>query len=118
MVQSYSKLNVADNTGAKKVQCIKVLGGSGRRYGSVGDIIVVAIKSAVPGGSSIAIPETLAASAGLIAPPTPVSDAVNPAPSGSRFLCATGSTIRPMMTSDSPDTDAPFRILAKVASIG
>jgi large subunit ribosomal protein L14 len=51
MVQSYSKLNVADNTGAKKVQCIKVLGGSGRRYGSVGDIIVVTIKTAVPGGS-------------------------------------------------------------------
>jgi large subunit ribosomal protein L14 len=51
MVQSYSKLNVADNTGAKKVQCIKILGGSGRRYGSVGDIIVVTIKSAVPGGS-------------------------------------------------------------------
>jgi len=51
MVQQYTKLNVADNTGAKKVQCIKVLGGSGRRYGSVGDIIVVSVKSAVPGGS-------------------------------------------------------------------
>lgn len=51
MIQQYSKLNVADNTGAKKVQCIKVLGGSKRRYGSVGDIIVVSIKTAVPGGS-------------------------------------------------------------------
>ena len=51
MIQQYSKLNVADNTGAKKVQCIKVLGGSKRRYGSVGDIIVVSVKSAVPGGS-------------------------------------------------------------------
>ena len=51
MIQQYTKLNVADNTGAKKVQCIKVLGGSRRRYGSVGDIIVVSIKSAVPGGS-------------------------------------------------------------------
>jgi large subunit ribosomal protein L14 len=51
MVQHYTKLNVADNTGAKKVQCIKVLGGSRRRYGSVGDIIVVSIKSATPGGS-------------------------------------------------------------------
>ena len=51
MIQQYSKLNVADNTGAKKVQCIKVLGGSKRRYGSVGDVIVVSIKSAVPGGS-------------------------------------------------------------------
>jgi len=51
MVQHYTKLNVADNTGAKKVQCIKVLGGSRRRYGSVGDVIVVSIKSAAPGGS-------------------------------------------------------------------
>ncbi len=51
MVQQYTKLNVADNTGAKKVQCIKVLGGSKRRYGSVGDVIVVSVKSAVPGGS-------------------------------------------------------------------
>jgi large subunit ribosomal protein L14 len=51
MIQHYTKLNVADNTGAKKVQCIKVLGGSRRRYGSIGDIIVVSIKTAVPGGS-------------------------------------------------------------------
>ena len=51
MVQQQTKLNVADNTGAKKVMCIKVLGGSKRRYGSVGDIIVVTVKSAVPGGS-------------------------------------------------------------------
>ena len=51
MVQQYTKLNVADNTGAKKVQCIKVLGGSKRRYGSVGDIIIVSVKSAVPGGA-------------------------------------------------------------------
>ncbi len=51
MVQHYTKLNVADNTGAKKAQCIKILGGTRRRYGSVGDIVVVSIKSAVPGGS-------------------------------------------------------------------
>jgi large subunit ribosomal protein L14 len=51
MIQQQTRLNVADNTGAKKVMCIKVLGGSKRRYGSVGDIIVVSIKSAVPGGS-------------------------------------------------------------------
>ena len=51
MVQQYTKLNVADNTGAKKAQCIKILGGTRRRYGGVGDIIVVSIKSAVPGGS-------------------------------------------------------------------
>lgn len=51
MIQNHTKLNVADNTGAKKVQCIKVLGGTRRRYGHVGDIIVVSIKSAVPGGA-------------------------------------------------------------------
>ena len=51
MVQQYTKLNVADNTGAKKVQCIKILGGTRRRYGSIGDVIVVSVKSAVPGGS-------------------------------------------------------------------
>ncbi|HHS13581.1 MAG TPA: 50S ribosomal protein L14 [bacterium] len=51
MIQQETKLNVADNTGAKKALCIKVLGGSKRRYGSVGDIIIVTVKSAVPGGS-------------------------------------------------------------------
>jgi len=51
MIQHYSRLNVADNTGAKRVMCIKVLGGSKRRYGYVGDIIVVTVKSAVPGGN-------------------------------------------------------------------
>ena len=48
MIQAQTILNVADNSGAKKAQCIKVLGGSGRRYGSLGDVIVVSIKSAVP----------------------------------------------------------------------
>jgi len=51
MIQEYSRLNVADNTGAKKVQCIRILGGTKRRYGSVGDIIIVSVKSAIPGGS-------------------------------------------------------------------
>ena len=51
MIQQNSRLIVADNTGAKKAMCIKVLGGTRRRYGTVGDIIVVAIKNAVPGGS-------------------------------------------------------------------
>jgi large subunit ribosomal protein L14 len=51
MVQEYTRLNVADNTGAKKVMCIRVMGGSKRRYGSLGDIIVVAVKSAAPGGT-------------------------------------------------------------------
>lgn len=50
MIQTESRLEVADNTGAKSVQCIKVLGGSHRRYASVGDIIKVSIKEAAPRG--------------------------------------------------------------------
>lgn len=49
MIQMQSVLEVADNSGAKRVQCIKVLGGSRRRYASLGDVIVVAIKEAAPG---------------------------------------------------------------------
>ena len=48
MVQVSTVLNVADNSGARKVRCIKVLGGSKRRYASIGDIIVVSIKEAIP----------------------------------------------------------------------
>jgi large subunit ribosomal protein L14 len=48
MVQTETNLIVADNSGAKKVRCIKVLGGSGRRYASVGDLIVVSVKVAIP----------------------------------------------------------------------
>lgn len=48
MIQMQSNLEVADNSGAKRVQCIKVLGGSKRRYASIGDIIVVSIKEAAP----------------------------------------------------------------------
>ncbi|MBT4119431.1 MAG: 50S ribosomal protein L14 [Candidatus Peribacter sp.] len=50
MIQTETVMNVADNTGAKSVQCIKVLGGSKRRYAHVGDTIVVAVKSAAPRG--------------------------------------------------------------------
>ena len=49
MIQMRSILDVADNSGAKSVQCIKVLGGSRRRYASLGDVIVVSIKEALPG---------------------------------------------------------------------
>lgn len=49
MIQMQSRLEVADNSGAKKVQCIKVLGGSKRRYASVGDTIIVSVKEALPG---------------------------------------------------------------------
>lgn len=48
MIQMQTKLNVADNSGAKEVSCIKVLGGSKRRYASIGDIIIVSIKEALP----------------------------------------------------------------------
>ena len=50
MIQMQSSLEVADNSGAKKVQCIKVLGGAKRKYASVGDVIVVTIKEAIPRG--------------------------------------------------------------------
>lgn len=50
MIQTQTVVTIADNSGAKKAMCIKVLGGSKRRYGSLGDVIVVAIKSATPSG--------------------------------------------------------------------
>ena len=50
MIQVQTELSVADNTGAKRVECIKVLGGSKRRYASIGDIIVVSVKDAIPKG--------------------------------------------------------------------
>lgn len=50
MIQQESRLKVADNSGAKQVLCIRVLGGSGRRYASIGDKIVVSVKEAAPGG--------------------------------------------------------------------
>ncbi len=50
MIQMQTNLDVADNSGARRVQCIKVLGGSKRRYASVGDIIVVSVKEAIPRG--------------------------------------------------------------------
>jgi len=51
MIQDYTRLKVADNTGARVIMCIKVLGGSGRRYATVGDVIVASVKEASPGGS-------------------------------------------------------------------
>ena len=50
MIQTESRLRVADNTGAKVIMCIKVLGGSGRKYGNIGDVIIASVKSATPGG--------------------------------------------------------------------
>ena len=51
MIQESTRLTVADNSGAKVVECFRVLGGSGRRYARVGDVIVAAVKSAIPNGN-------------------------------------------------------------------
>jgi large subunit ribosomal protein L14 len=51
VIQQVSRLPVADNTGAKEILCIRVLGGSGRRYASIGDTIVATVKDAIPGGN-------------------------------------------------------------------
>ncbi|MDD3804289.1 MAG: 50S ribosomal protein L14 [bacterium] len=48
MIQEYSRLTIADNTGVKKVKCIKVIGGTGRRYAYLGDIIIAAVQDAIP----------------------------------------------------------------------
>ena len=50
MIQQQSLMKVADNTGAKEIMCIRVLGGSGRRYANIGDVVVAAVKKAAPGG--------------------------------------------------------------------
>lgn len=51
MIQQYTRLNIADNSGARRAMCIKVLGGSFRRYATIGDIIVVSIKDVLPGST-------------------------------------------------------------------
>ncbi len=50
MIQQQTYLKVADNTGAKEIMCIRVLGGTGRRYANIGDVIVASVKKAAPGG--------------------------------------------------------------------
>ena len=51
MIQGESYLKVADNTGAKEIHCIRVLGGSKRKYGNIGDVIVASVRKAIPGGT-------------------------------------------------------------------
>ena len=51
MIQPYTRLKVADNTGARQLMCIGLLGGTGRKYAHVGDVIVASVKKAIPGGS-------------------------------------------------------------------
>ena len=51
MIQQQTYLKVADNTGAKELMCIRVLGGSGRRYANIGDVVVASVKKAAPGGT-------------------------------------------------------------------
>ena len=50
MIQQESRMKVADNTGAKELLCIRVLGGTGRRYANIGDVVVCSVKKAAPGG--------------------------------------------------------------------
>ena len=50
MIQQESRMKVADNTGAKELLCIRVLGGTGRRYANIGDVVVASVKKAAPGG--------------------------------------------------------------------
>ena len=50
MIQQQTRLTVADNSGATEIMCIRVLGGSGRKYGNIGDVIIASVKSAAPGG--------------------------------------------------------------------
>ena len=52
MIQQESRLKVADNTGAKELLCIRVLGGTGRRYANIGDVVVCSVKKAAPGGTA------------------------------------------------------------------
>jgi large subunit ribosomal protein L14 len=51
MIQTQTKLNVADNSGARRIMCIRVLGGTRRRYGRIGDVIIAAVKDAIPGAN-------------------------------------------------------------------
>ncbi len=51
MIQPYSRLRVADNTGARQIMCIGLLGGTGRKYARIGDIVVASVKRAIPGGT-------------------------------------------------------------------
>lgn len=51
MIQQQTRMKVADNTGAKEIMCIRVLGGSGRRYANIGDVVVASVKKATPGGT-------------------------------------------------------------------
>jgi len=51
MIQSYTRLKVADNTGARQIMCIGLLGGTGKKYARVGDVIVASVKRAIPGGA-------------------------------------------------------------------
>ncbi|HPH78621.1 MAG TPA: 50S ribosomal protein L14 [bacterium] len=53
MIQQQSRLKIADNTGAREIMCIKVLGGTRRRYATIGDIIVASVKDAIPGGGVV-----------------------------------------------------------------
>ena len=77
MIQSESKLTVADNSGAKVLYCIKVLGGSRRRYASLGDIIVVSVKDAIPNAKVKAVSDIFSPISGEV---TEINEELNDSP--------------------------------------
>ena len=88
MIQQESYLKVADNTGAKEIKCIRVLGGSKRKYASIGDVIVASVRKAAPGGQvRRATSSRLSSSAPLrpsVVPTEPTSASTRTPPSSSR----------------------------------
>ena len=74
MIQMQTMLNVADNSGARKIRCIKVLGGSKRRYAGIGDVFIGAVQEATPGAPTFALMRTPAlSSTTMVRPSAPVS---------------------------------------------
>ena len=83
MIQQESYLKVADNTGAKEIKCIRVLGGSKRKFGNIGDVIVASVRKATPGGTvtkSFALSSCVPARA-FAAPTAPMSVSTRTLPS-------------------------------------
>ena len=88
MIQSESYLKVADNTGAKEIKCIRVLGGSKRKYGNIGDVIVASVRKSTPGGQvkkgEVVMPLSSAAPRASVVPTAPMSALTTMPPSSSR----------------------------------
>ena len=81
MIQQESYLKVADNTGAKEIKCIRVLGGSKRKYGNIGDVIVASVRKSAPGGQ---VKKGEVVKAVIVVPTAPMSALTTMPPSSSR----------------------------------